>query len=611
MPHLQQSFQYRICSALLALQCLAAAAVSPANSPLPLALGNYTFPISSNNPNAANSPLPLALGNYTFPISSNNPNASIFFNLGIFHEFGFNQHEARIAMAQAVSADPSCAMCQWGLAFSWGPFLNHPMMDMEQQTNAYNAIQQAASLTATTTTFEKQLIAASLLRYPSPANATINQTIGFVAYAKALGEMYHSLANPNLSAFYAQALMNLESNNYFCTETMGPDTAAKIPSDLRPYSSIAYTVLSTMLVSTDPVFYLHPLGLHLYIHLTEAGIPNSPVGAAMGEVAADRLKVLNYRGSGHLEHMPGHLYLRVGRYYDAVQANVYARVADVSYTNNHMEPYGPCHNQYFGVYAANVAGMSKEAINGSLYMRKVYAVNVTRGDGPGLEQGWNALLTTYVRFGRWQEILLDTGVVPSNAPGTLYAVLLRHYARGFAFLNGGSGGSGVGAALNELKQLQQYQHQIVARAALDDSGFNGMAVHLAVVANATLSAGVVLASDGGVQRAIELLAMAALNQDKWHYDEPPDWHTGMHACLGRVLLGNQQSTLAEESYQKDLEAYPENGWGLVGLEQVYVLQNRSSVEINQVHARLVTSWKHADVGLPNSSCVAFDFFVAR
>ena len=99
MPHLQQSFQYRICSALLALQCLAAAAVSPANSPLPLALGNYTFPISSNN-----------------------PNASIFFNLGIFQEFGFNQHEARIAMAQAVSADPSCAMCQWGLAFSWGPF---------------------------------------------------------------------------------------------------------------------------------------------------------------------------------------------------------------------------------------------------------------------------------------------------------------------------------------------------------------------------------------------------------------------------------------------------------------------------------------------------------
>ena len=84
-----------------------------------------------------------------------------------------------------------------------------------------------------------------------------------------------------------------------------------------------------------------------------------------------------------------------------------------------------------------------------------------------------------------------------------------------------------------------------------------------------------------------------------------------HACLGRVLLGNQQSTLAEESYQKDLAAYPENGWGLVGLNKVYVVQNRSSVEINQVHARLVKSWKHADVGLPNSSCVAFDFVVAR
>ena len=53
----------------------------------------------------------------------------------------------------------------------------------------------------------------------------------------------------------------------------------------------------------------HPLALHLYIHLTEAGEPGTD-GAGIGEAAADLLATLNISMSGHLEHMPGHLYLR-------------------------------------------------------------------------------------------------------------------------------------------------------------------------------------------------------------------------------------------------------------------------------------------------------------
>ena len=63
--------------------------------------------------------------------------------------------------------------------------------------------------------------------------------------------------------------------------------------------------------------------------------------------SADRLLSLNVTGSGHLEHMPGHLYLRVGRYADAALANVRARTADVFYTRNELQPYGPCHNQCY------------------------------------------------------------------------------------------------------------------------------------------------------------------------------------------------------------------------------------------------------------------------
>ena len=73
---------------------------------------------------------PLELGNYTLPITTAGGAAvQQAFDLGMMHEFGFNQAEARIAFAAAVAQDPhGCPMCYWGLAYAWGPFLNHPTM---------------------------------------------------------------------------------------------------------------------------------------------------------------------------------------------------------------------------------------------------------------------------------------------------------------------------------------------------------------------------------------------------------------------------------------------------------------------------------------------------
>ena len=46
--------------------------------------------------------------------------------------------------------------------------------------------------------------------------------------------------------------------------------------------------------------------------------------------SAERLAAL-MPGAGHLVHMPSHIYLRVGRYNDASDANVEAILADEDY----------------------------------------------------------------------------------------------------------------------------------------------------------------------------------------------------------------------------------------------------------------------------------------
>ena len=65
----------------------------------------------------------------------------------------------------------------------------------------------------------------------------------------------------------------------------------------------------------------HIGAMHYYIHATEAS--NTPERALP---YADALAALA-PGSGHLVHMPAHIYARVGRWHDAVQANLRALLA--------------------------------------------------------------------------------------------------------------------------------------------------------------------------------------------------------------------------------------------------------------------------------------------
>ena len=465
------------------------------------------------SPCAALAPAPAVdLGNYSLPITTSSGAAQRLFDAGLMQEFSFNQAESRRAFAAAAAADPArCAMCQWGVAYAWGPFLNHPVMSAEQAQRAYAASRAAAAMVAAAASpadysaLERGLIGAIVARHPS-ADAGANQTVGYLAYVDALEALVARLAPATgaaadaAGALLAEALMLLESNDYYAGESMGDtNTTAR---QLRPFSARASAVLRPLLPRAQP------MALHLYIHLTEPAVPGSGgPGAGMGEGAADALRAQRLSGSGHLEHMPGHLYLRVGRYADAVAANDGAAAADSRYTTLGMSPYGPCHNLYFGVYAACMAGMRDAAYVGAARMRAVYATNLTRRDAPGLDQGWEAALTSYVRFGDWEKLLADERAVPAGAPPTPYASLLRHYARGLASNARGA----AAAAAAELASLRALRPAV---SRLDGSSFD----RLADVANLTLSAALALRGGGDATGALAMLRSAAAAQNSWHYD---------------------------------------------------------------------------------------------
>src|SRR5690606_1732096 len=119
------------------------------------------------------------------------------------------------------------------------------------------------------------------------------------------------------------------------------------------------TILSTLerTIESNPN---HPGACHFYIHAVEAAHPER------GVACAERLAGL-MPGAGHIVHMPAHIYIRVGRWNDAIEANHHATHTDETYIADHNPggayplAYYP-HNYHFLGFAAAMAGRGAEAI---------------------------------------------------------------------------------------------------------------------------------------------------------------------------------------------------------------------------------------------------------
>src|SRR5690606_33883931 len=140
-------------------------------------------------------------------------------------------------------------------------------------------------------------------------------------------------------------------------------------------------------------------------HAVEAVQPERAVAAA------ERLAGL-MPGAGHIVHMPGHIYVRVGRYADAIKANEHAIHADESYIRDqnpalgiYVAGYYP-HNYDFLSFAASMIGREEQAIAAAEKVAALVKPELLRA--PGMTFAQNHLtrhLQMKVRFGRWDEIL--------------------------------------------------------------------------------------------------------------------------------------------------------------------------------------------------------------
>ncbi len=560
----------RLFTPLVALLVLLVAGHGVAQAPQPQPAApnhvHYTQPPEQKpSPTGALAPRLQNLGTHSFPVSTKNKQAQLFINQGVNLAYAFNHAESHRAFREAARLDSTLAMAYWGQALVLGPNIN-ALMEPNEEPNARQLAEKAASLKARASARERALIDALLQRYSGRGE---DRRARDEAYAAAMRKVHQQFpADPDVAMLYVESVMDLRPWGYWT-------------GDGRPHEGIAEIVaLTEQVIARHP---RHPGALHMYIHQMEAHTP------AKAEKAADTLLTL-MPAAGHIVHMPSHIYQRIGRYADAARSNELAMQADEDYITQcraqglYPMAYYP-HNIHFFWFAVTAEGRSAAAIESA---RKLAARvdDQTLKVVPILAAFRVVPYYALTRFGRWNEMLKEP-----EPPGHPFLRGTWHYARGLARVATGQ--------LAEAEQELARVNEILKDPVLDQPLFSQNTGRAVLAIAPAVLGGEIAAARRDYDAAIALLSRAVRLEDGLVYTEPAEWHFPPRHALGAVLLEAGRPAEAETVYWDDLRRNTENGWALFGVWQALTAQGKKA-DAELAEARFTKAWARADVSLNSS-----------
>src|SRR5262245_32335564 len=235
---------------------------------------------------------PERLGTVSFPTSCSAP-AQAQFNraVALLHSFWFQA--ALDAFAEVARTDRSCAIAHWGTAMAWlgNPLAGPP--SAKGLKEGWAAVERARAVGAKTPR-ERDYIAAIEAFYR--AADTVDHKTRAAAYERAMGELAARYpADPEAAIFYALAL-NITLN----------------PNDKTYANQLKGAAILEKAFAEQPN---HPGVAHYLIHSYDF-----PPIAHKGVTAA-RSYAKIAPSAPHAQHMPSHIFTRLGYWQESIDAN--------------------------------------------------------------------------------------------------------------------------------------------------------------------------------------------------------------------------------------------------------------------------------------------------
>lgn len=515
------------------------------------------------------SPKLTGLGDYSFTVSTDNPESQYFFDQGFRLVVAFNHSEAMRSFKEAIRLDPNNAMAYWGWALTLGRNLNLPMLvnSMEQ---ANYAIGMAVSLKGQVSNREADYIDALAARYST--DLSIQREVLDEAYVVAMEKLMHKYPDdPDAAVLFSGAGMNAQPWDYWNADGTPKGRTEQIIAALDK------------VIANYPD---HAAALHYHIHIAESMRPE------IAEESANNLAPL-LPGSGHLVHMPSHIFMRVGRYQDAYDTNIIAAAVDEDYIAQcnaqglYPLAYYP-HNLHFLAWSSMYTGRSGESIDAAWKVKNRVEAG-SRTNTWGLNESFRSQpIFVMTRFGKWNE-LLD---VEKPFMRAQFMTGVWHYGRSLAQLNLGN----MSEAEKELASLKA----LVGKLNEGQPGYKNFedAGGLLTIAM-NVAAGEMAAKKGDFDMALYHLDAAVRMEDSLAYNEPPSWYFPTRHILGAILLDAGRPVEAEVIYWEDLKHNPENAYSLFGMYQALSAQGKDDLAA-EFMVRYDAMWANSDVKLASS-----------
>lgn len=517
-------------------------------------------------------------GDYSRPITTDSAQAQAFFDQGLRMAWSFYFPESIASYQEAARLDPDSPMPHFGIAHAAGPNPNsrYAQMPDDPQGAGLAAIRKAMELANNGTQRERDMINAMFVLYNKDAIPDrVERDFAFLDAMRKLHAQYPDDAD--IATIFGEAYMNTTRWDYW-----EADGTAKAGTEEGKAALEAAMALE----------HDHPGANHLYIHLME--------GSSQPELAMPAAQKLEGTVpiSGHMVHMPGHIYLRVGEYEKAIDINERSQVVDQQFA----EIWGDTNFPMIGTYPLSHKIHAPHALDFVRYANMLqgnYAAAsdaASRGagdvaeDAASINRGQKRVAHNWVVdkvFGKYDKI----HAAEQSHGGTPYLDGMWSYVKGSAHAAKGH----IDLAKAEVANIQtQMQADDV-----DDTGVGptpashvlGLAMHALL--------GEIEEAQGNWDGAILHYGHAVEFQDNLNYTEPPDWSQSIRLYLGAALLANGQPEEAEAVYLKDLEWNQQNGWSTFGLYQAVEAQGRTQEAII-LKRQFESLWRNADVVLERS-----------
>ena len=543
------------------------------------------------------------LGAHTRTISTSSPKTQRWFDLGLNWCFSFNREEGVKCFRKALESDGECVMAHWGIAYGLGPFYNLTWRELgEKEANvstklAYESIEKARSLSHWATQLENDLVDALSRRFQKPHAVPLHEFDRWEDdYAAAMRRIYHSHPDDHdIAALFAEALITRTPRRLWDMKSGRP---AK-DSDVLEAIEVCER---SMAVKEKNGTSQHPSIVHLHIHALE--MSTEPERSLK---AADALATLCPE-AGHMNHMPGHIYVLCGDYERAKLASERA----IAVNDKFLEYAGrlnyytvACsHDLHLMIHTCMFLGRYADSIRAAdklcgLLTKDILSVKDRPKFAMSLEGYYSVRTHVLVRFGRWRDILNEKA--PEDPGLYLVTTAMHHYARAIA-----------AATLKDFSVAEEEHRQFresLKRIPPERRFFNNLALDVLAVGHRMLE-GEVAYHKGHYCEAFDHLRESVRLDDNLNYIEPWAWmHPPRHA-LAALLAEQGYYEEAEQIYRDDLglsstiqrcAQHPDNVWALHGL--VECLKHRGEKEeLPLLEEKLAKALLLADVPI-TSSCM--------